>query len=149
METRQDGMETELRTLAATVGRVETNQNHAEELNKLRFASLETSVNGIAAQLAAFISRMEGIITGEVQTAQTRQGAEIMADYMRWRKEVDADRVNIWSKEKKQEIESRLDAQDIRNGRIDLVARVVWGLLGGNVVVIITFIAWLAVGRPT
>src|SRR5690349_5965607 len=81
METRQDNMETALHSLSATVARVETNQTHAEELNKLRFDSQKTSIDTMAGKLDAFIARIDGIIDGTVETAQTRQAKEVMAEY--------------------------------------------------------------------
>lgn len=89
MENRQDNMETAIASLAATVSRVETNQQHAEELNKLRFDSLGKSMDNIGGTLSQFIGRIEGIIDGTVETNQTRQAASVMSDYLRWRERVE------------------------------------------------------------
>lgn len=87
IEARHETLETEVRNLTVTVGRVETNQAHAEELNKLRFDSQKTSLDTLGAKLDQFIARIDGIISGEVQTAQTRQGQELLAEWTEWRKE--------------------------------------------------------------
>jgi hypothetical protein len=89
IEKRQDGIEQEVRTLTATVVRVEQNQNHGEELNKLRFDALTAAVGNVGGTLAAFITRIEGIVTGETETAQSRQGRELLRDYLEWRETVD------------------------------------------------------------
>jgi hypothetical protein len=84
MEQRQDSMESTLASLSGTVARVESNQNHAEELNKLRFDGMKTSIDTLTGTVGAFIARIEGIIDGSVQTNQTRQGAEVMAAYLKF-----------------------------------------------------------------
>lgn len=88
--------------LASTVGRVALNQEHGEELNRLRFASLEQAIGStgkdiakVSVDLEGFMARIEGLISGEIQTTQTRQGAELVADYQRWRREVDTDRARL------------------------------------------------------
>src|SRR4051812_45041233 len=86
MEQRHEALEGEVRILAQTVGRVEQNQIHVAELNKLRFDALDTGQRALGGQLADFIKRIESIMTGEVETQATRQGQEIVADYREWRK---------------------------------------------------------------
>ena len=95
MESRQDSIEQEVRTLAATVARVEQNQEHATELNKLRFDALDTGLKSLSGQLTDFIKRIDGMISGEVETTQAREGRALVADYQRWRDEVDADRAKL------------------------------------------------------
>jgi hypothetical protein len=90
IEGRQDSIELEVRTLAATVGRVELNQQHATELAKLRFDAIDNGMKVGFGELGAFQARVEGMIDGTVQTQQQRQGAEMVADYLSWRKKVDA-----------------------------------------------------------
>lgn len=90
MEQRQDSIETEVRTLAATVSRVELNQQHGTELAKLRFDALDNGMRAGFSELNSFQSRIEGMLDGTIQTAQQRQGAEMVADYLVWRKNVDA-----------------------------------------------------------
>jgi hypothetical protein len=90
IEGRQDSIELEVRTLAATVGRVELNQAHATELAKLRFDAIDNGMKAGFSELGAFQQRIEGILDGSIQTQQQRQGAEILADYLSWRKTVDS-----------------------------------------------------------
>jgi hypothetical protein len=90
IEGRQDSIELEVRTLAATVGRVELNQTHATELAKLRFDAIDNGMKAGFSELGAFQARIEGILDGTIQTQQQRQGAEMVADYLTWRKKVDA-----------------------------------------------------------
>ena len=132
LEANHETLTREVSSLTSTVSRVEINQAHAEELNKLRFGALDTSVANLGNDLRGFMARIEGMLDGTVQTTASRQGAELVADYQRWRAATD----------------DRLDEQDVRNGKVDLVAKVVYGLLAGNIVAIIGFIAWLASGRP-
>jgi hypothetical protein len=87
MEQRQDNIETEVRTLAATVSRVEQNQMHATELAKLRFDALDNALR----PFADFMKRIEGMLSGEVETQQQREGRALVADYQTWRDGVDAD----------------------------------------------------------
>lgn len=95
MEQRQEGFDQRLSSLAASVARVEQNQDHASELNKLRFDALDAGMRSLQIQLADFIKRVEGLVSGEVQTEQMRQGREMVADYQRWRDQVDADRAKL------------------------------------------------------
>lgn len=90
MEQRQDSIETEVRTLAATVSRVELNQQHSTELSKLRFDAIDNGMRSGFSELGAFQTRIEGMLDGSIQTQQQRQGAEMVADYLAWRKNVDA-----------------------------------------------------------
>lgn len=131
LEAKYDDLAKQVEGAVNTITRVELNQTHAEELNKLRFGALDTAVGTLTSDLKGFMGRIEGIISGDVDTAQSRAGRELVTDYQQWRATTD----------------SRLDAQDVRNGRIDLVAKVVWGLVGGNIVAIIGFIAFLATGH--
>ena len=95
MEQRQEGFDQRLSSLTQSVARVEQNQEHATELNKLRFDALDSGMRAIGAQLSDFIKRIEGIMSGEVQTNQTREGQALVAEYREWRDEVDADRAKL------------------------------------------------------
>ena len=95
IESRLDAQEVEFRSMASAVARLTQNQEHATELSKLRFDALETGQRAIGAQLTAFMQRVEGLITGEVQTEQTRQGREMVEDYQAWRRDVDGDRARL------------------------------------------------------
>jgi hypothetical protein len=88
MEQNHESLSREFTLLAGTVSRMEQNQVHAEELNKLRFNSLDTSVHGVSVDLKGFMARIEGMISGEIETAQGRQGRELVDDYRRWREEI-------------------------------------------------------------
>lgn len=133
MEQRHENLEGEVRNLTATVARVETNQEHATELNKLRFDALDNGLKAVSVQTA----RIESILAGEVETAVSRRNAELFAEYQDWREEVD----------------KRLDEQDARNarseGRNDGVRVAVGGVKGLIVVVaaalspVITIVALL------
>lgn len=98
MEVKHEDLAKEVAGLTATTGQVVLNQQHAEAINELRFKSLDTAVGQIGGKLDVFISRVEGILSGDIQTASSRQGLAIVEDYNSWRKDVDA----------------RLDAQDTR-----------------------------------
>lgn len=89
IEGRQDTMETEVRTLSATVSRVELNQQHATELAKLRFDAIEHGLGQISTEFKSFSTRIEGVLSGEIILPAARQGQELVADYKAWRKEVD------------------------------------------------------------
>jgi len=81
--------------MSAAVARLSQNQDHATELSKLRFDALETGQRAIGAQLTEFMKRIEGVMTGEVQTEQMRQGRELVEDYQSWRRDVDGDRARL------------------------------------------------------
>ena len=102
LSRRIERLEHKYDDLAATINRVELNQQHGEELNRLRFASLEQAIqasskdiSGVRTDLEGFMARIEGLISGEIQTTATRQGAELVADYQKWRRDVDADRSRL------------------------------------------------------
>lgn len=116
MEQRQDNIETEVRTLSATVARVEQNQAHATELNRLRFDALDTGLKSLAGQLDGFMKRVDGILTGEVETAQSKAGRELVIDYTQWRKSVD---------ERLTDLKDRQDTSKARaDGRFEAIS---WG----------------------
>ena len=125
MEARQDSIETEVRTLAATVARVETNQIHSTELNRLRFDALDSGLRAVSGQLADFLKRFEGILSGEVDTAQSRAGRELVEDYREWRASVDA----------------ALDSHDTFVTQGKLLARVGVLLVSTNIVAVVVAIA--------
>lgn len=82
-----DALERNHGDLSLTVARVEQNQKHAEELNKLRFDALEASVRSLGSQLSEFMKRIEGIITGEIQLPAQR---DLLQEYRDRNKRVDA-----------------------------------------------------------
>lgn len=126
IEGRYEELAGQVTSLASTVARVEQNQEHATELNKLRFDSLDSGLKLLQTDLKGFMARIEGVITGEISTAQTRAGQELVADYQKWRAEVDEDR----------------DAQAIRNGRMDLIGRLAVLLtIGGGVTTLCSVVA--------
>lgn len=96
MEARQDNIETEVRTLASTVQRVEQNQLHAAEVSGLRFDALDIGLKSLLAQSNEFAKRFESIMSGEVVTASTKR---ILDEYEAF----------------KSNTERRLDEQDLRN----------------------------------
>ena len=136
IERRQNDIETEVRTLALTVGRVEQNQNHAAELNKLRFDAIDTGVKTLTTDLTGFMARIDGIITGEVETAQTKQAAAMVADYVKWRGEVDRRLAALYTEDEKERIEERLERHDRFETEGRLIARLVVVTFGGNVLAV-------------
>ncbi len=117
MEQNHEALAGVVANLAGTVARVELNQTHQAELNKLRFDALDTGVGTVKDTLERFMGRINAIVTGEVKLPQAEQGERLVSDYLAWRKE----------------IETRLDAQDVRNGKIDLLGKIAVILVGGNV----------------
>jgi hypothetical protein len=130
MEEKHDDLASEVRGLTATVARVELNQGHAEEVNRLRFGALDTAINGVGTKLEAFMGRIEGIITGEIQTAQSKTGTEMVEDYRKWRTDV----------------EQRLDNHDKFETQGRLLGRIAVLLVTSNVIAIVAAIA--AIVRP-
>ena len=126
LEAKYDDLAKQVEGAVHTIARVEQNQTHAEELNKLRFSSLDTAVGGLSMDLKGFMARIDGIMSGEVQTQQTRQSAELVADYQAWRKEVDADR----------------DQQAVLNGQMKLLGRIAILLtIGGGITTLCSVVA--------
>ena len=101
MEAKHEDLAKEVASLSSVVARVEQNQSHATELSKLRFDALDAGLHAVSENLVQFQKRIEGILTGEVRTAQQAQGEAIVADYQKWRTSVDA----------------FIDEQTIRNAR--------------------------------
>lgn len=101
MEQKHEDLAKEVASLSSVVSRVEANQEHARELNTLRFDALDTGLKSLSGQLGDFMRRIEGLISGEVETSATRQGRELVLDYQKWRGEVDG----------------FMDEQKIRNAR--------------------------------
>ncbi len=128
MEQKHEELAKEVTALTATVGRVEQNQTHVAELNRLRFDALDTGQKSLAAQLTDFIRRVEGMISGEVETTQARQGRELVTDYQHWRATV----------------EDRLDSHDTFETQGRLLGRITLVLIGGNAIAIIAAIAAIA-----
>lgn len=89
LEQNHETLSKEVANLTSTVSLVEANQRHADELHKLRFDALDSGLTSLRADLKGFMARVEGLISGEVQTPQTRQGQELVADYQRWRTSVE------------------------------------------------------------
>lgn len=140
VEQRQEDQAREIASLGATVQRVEQNQSHASELNKLRFDALDAGVKGLGGQLADFMKRIEGMISGEVETVQTRQGREILEEYKAWRVGV----------------EERLDTAEKLEVRVSTFGRTLYLLtIGGGIVTVcaivglIISVATIAGGHPT
>lgn len=131
LEQNHEGLARQVTGLEGTVARVELNQLHAEKLNEMRFAALGTAVqtvegrvSAVDTKLDAFMARIESIISGETQLPQARQGEKLVADYLAWREKTDG----------------RLDAQDVRNGQIGLLAKLGVLLVTSNVIAIIVAI---------
>ena len=129
MEQRQDSTETEVRTLAATVARVEQNQLHASELNKLRFDSLDVGLGTVKATLDRFMGRIEGIITGEVRLPANEK---LMKDY-----EDREEKRDTWQAA----VDIRLDKHDTFETQGRLLARIGVLLVTSNVIAIIAAVA--------
>lgn len=89
LEEKHDDLARTVASLTSTVTRIEANQTHAAELNKLRFDSLDIGLNAVKHELDGFMARIESIISGETVPASARQGQELVADYQRWRQTVE------------------------------------------------------------
>lgn len=82
---RVDRVETNVANLQGTVSEVVLNQRHAEELNRLRFTALDSSVASVGVTLTTFITRMESILSGETQTTVSRAEEQAEEDLLAWR----------------------------------------------------------------
>lgn len=107
MEVKHEDLAREVAAQRNTLSRVEANQIHAEKINELQFAAMNTSlgqintaidrldpqlpqkVTEIGTKLDKFMERIEGLMSGEVQTNQTREATELVKDYQMWRRDVD------------------------------------------------------------
>lgn len=90
LSRRVDKLEETVGSLSGAVSRVEVTVEHVRQLSELRFNSLETALKVIDGNLAGFMRRIEGVMTGEIETAQTRQGQKILADYEAFRERMEA-----------------------------------------------------------
>ena len=130
MEEKHDDLAREVQGLTATVARVELNQKHAEELNTLRFTALDTAISSVSGKLDGFMARVEGIVSGEIETAQSRTGAGLVEDYREWRAEVDG----------------RLDKYEKFETQGRLLGRIAVLLVTSNVIAFVA--AFAAIVRP-
>ena len=129
IEGRQDGTDAKVDTLAATVARVEMNQTHQAELNKLRFDALDTGVGTVRDALERFMGRIEGIITGEVRLPQNER---LMKDYQ----DREAKR-DVWEAK----VDERLDGHDKYETQGRLLGRIGVLLVTSNIIAIIAAVA--------
>lgn len=126
IEAKYEALAKEVGTLGATVSRVEQNQEHATELNRLRFDALDLGVKTIGSTLESFMARIEGIVSGEIMTQSARQGAELVSEYKVWR----------------QSVEDRLDIGVANDTRLNAYGRVLQALtVGGGASIVIGLIA--------
>lgn len=108
---------------------LEMRQAHAEELNKLRFGSLEASVAVLSSDLKAFMIRIESVLSGELDTTATRQSAAERAEWQAWRRSVDADRFRIAAVDL-DKVEEDRERFAVQSGRLDLLGRLAVILIG-------------------
>lgn len=121
IEQSHEALAGQVTSLAGTVARVELNQTHQAELNKLRFDALDTGLGTVKDSLERFMGRINAIVAGEVKLP----GSEaMMAEHLKWRGTVDA---------KLEASEGKLDEQAVLNGQIKLLGRLAVLLVGGNV----------------
>ena len=93
MDRMEDWQRTTEKTLSdqgLTIALVAKDVSHMETMNAQRFGSLEKALGSIETMLTAHMKRVEGVISGEIETPQTKQGQAIIAAYEKKRDEVDA-----------------------------------------------------------
>lgn len=101
-------------SLAGTVERVALNQQHSDELTKLRFDSLDTGLGTLKDTLDRFMGRINALITGEVRMPQAEQ---MVNEYLAWRASVD----------------KALDDQAVMNGQVRLLGKLAVLLITSNI----------------
>lgn len=132
LERNHESLAGEVRTLSQQVASVAQSVKHQGDLYERDFKSLNEGVTRVASNLDRFMNRIEGIITGEIKTAASRDlasakeeaervGAPIMADYLAWRKEVDG----------------KLDQVEVFNGQLRLMGRLGMFLLTSQAIAIV------------
>jgi hypothetical protein len=115
---------------------LEMRQAHAEELNKLRFGSLEASVASLASDLKLFMVRIEAVLSGELDTNATRQTRNERAEWQDWRRAVDSDRTRIAAVDLDQ-VEKDREAFAVLQGQLNQLGRIALILVGGNALAIV------------
>lgn len=128
IEHRQDDQAKQIADLSNAVAQVGQNVAHQNQLYERDFKSLNEGMARLGTQFTNFSNRMESLLTGETTTAQ---GREMLDAYRKF----------------KDSTETRLDEQDVRNGKLDLIGRLVYALVVLNAAAIVGFIAWLATGH--
>jgi len=118
MEVSHEVLAKEVAGLTTTIARVELNQNHAEEVNKLRFDSIALGLSTLESKVTTFITRIESIIDGSASTAQSRAGEQMVKDYRLWRDSV----------------EVRLDEADTLAIQLRFLSRIIVALTGGSLI---------------
>lgn len=124
LEQNHEALAKDVAALTGTISRVEQNQQHLEELNRLRFGSLDNSIAGVTNKLDAFIARIEALLTGEVQTPQMRSGNELVADYKAWRASVDKEIEDLQESRQTAEILAKERERIASEGRVRFQWRV-------------------------
>ena len=85
-------------------------------------------MSSLGSDLKTFMARIEGMISGEVETSAAREGRELVADYKKWRVEVDDDR----------------EKAAVLSGRLDLLGKLAVILIGGQAFAIVAALYALA-----
>ena len=133
MEQNHELLAKEVAGLTGTVARVEINQKHAEELNKLRFDALDQSIKNIDGTLERFMGRVNAIIAGEVKLPREAQAEADRADYLRWRERIDTDLDGIHTRNDAIDAiaAARTQDSDVSWRRVSIIAGAI-GALGGG-----------------
>lgn len=141
---RVERLEGSVSGLTGAVQAIELNQKHAETVTNLRFNAIDTAVAANTKALSDFMARVEGIITGEIQTAGGRQGAELVADYKTWRTSVEkrlpaddeVDEYRAW----RREVDADRKETDVVITQVKFLGNLVRIVVAGNVLAIVAAI---------
>jgi hypothetical protein len=122
LETAHEALVVQVSGLSTTIARVEQNQTHSEELEKLRWDALNLSLNQMDARvqrqterLTAFIERIDKILSGEIITARS---SEMLAEYKEWHDSV----------------EERFGEANTLAVQVKLLGRLAMLLVGGSII---------------
>lgn len=137
---RVDRLEASVAGLTSTVQAIELNQKHAETVNGLHFAALNTGIENLGKTVDGFMTRVEGIISGEIQTVQSRAGQELVSDYKVWRGKVDSklptDVEETEFRAWKAKVDTHLEDVETVINQIKFLGTLVRLLVAGNVIAI-------------
>jgi hypothetical protein len=79
----------EIASLHTAISRVEASFVTFEKVSEMQFKSLDSSITALRSTVEPFMRRIDGMLTGEVETSQQRDGRRELEDYRKWRDGVD------------------------------------------------------------
>lgn len=85
LETSHEGLARQVATIATSLAKIETSQDHLEELMRLRLDMVSTATGAMSVRLDALAGRFEDAIAGRIPNPQVEQYYEERKRNAEWR----------------------------------------------------------------